>query len=137
MTEVVILVVEDEPLMGAALESALQDAGYECVVAHNGREALDLLEKDAAHFQGVLTDIRLGKGPDGWDLGHRARELVPDMLIIYMSGDSGADWSSKGVPNSLMIQKPYALAQVVTAISQLINAVATARAGSPVPLGRG
>jgi DNA-binding response OmpR family regulator len=133
MSKVLLLIVEDEALIAATLESALNDADYECIVADNGQEALNLLNQDAARFQGVLTDIRLGQGPDGWEVGQRARERVHDMPIIYMSGDSGADWSSKGVPNSLMIQKPYALAQVVTAISQLITTVATARAGSPAP----
>jgi hypothetical protein len=41
--------------------------------------------------------------------------------INNMSGDSASGWAANGVPNSHMIQKPFATAQVVTAISQLIN----------------
>lgn len=39
-----------------------------------------------------------------------------------MSGDSAEDWGSKGVPNGIMLAKPFAPAQLVTAISQLLNA---------------
>jgi DNA-binding response OmpR family regulator len=54
-------------------------------------------------------------------VGRRTRELVHDMPIIYISGDSAQDWSSKGVPNSVMLAKPFAAAQLITAVSTLIN----------------
>jgi hypothetical protein len=40
-----------------------------------------------------------------------------------MTGKSGHDWASKGVPNSVLLTKSFANAQVVTAISQLLHAV--------------
>jgi len=39
-----------------------------------------------------------------------------------MTGDAGSDWAANGVPNSVLITKPFAPAQVVTAVSQLLNA---------------
>jgi hypothetical protein len=39
----------------------------------------------------------------------------------YLSGDSAEDWTSKGVPHSIMLPKPFAPAQLVTAVSQLLN----------------
>jgi hypothetical protein len=38
-----------------------------------------------------------------------------------MTGASAHDWGSKGVPNSVLLTKPFANAQVVTAVSQLLN----------------
>jgi hypothetical protein len=43
------------------------------------------------------------------------------MPIVYMSGDSDHEWSSKGVPSSIIIAKPFAPAQLVTAVSTVIN----------------
>jgi DNA-binding response OmpR family regulator len=43
------------------------------------------------------------------------------MPIVYMSGESAEEWAVKGVPGSLMIAKPFAPAQLVTAVSNLIN----------------
>ena len=39
-----------------------------------------------------------------------------------MSGAHAADWASKGVPNSIMLEKPFAPAQLVTAVATLLNA---------------
>ena len=122
----VLLLVEDEVLIQDLLDDVLAEAGFSLVIAKSGQEALAELDADAARFRAVITDIRLGEGPHGWDVGRHARELVPTMPVIYMSGDSGADWASKGVPNSLMIPKPFAGAQMVTAVATLMNAAASA-----------
>jgi len=42
-------------------------------------------------------------------------------LIHYMTGASADDWASKGVPNSILLTKPFAPAQLLTAVSQLLN----------------
>lgn len=76
----------------------------------------------AASIQGIITDIRFGEPPDGWDVARVAREIDSEMPIVYVSGDSAPDWASKGVPNSLILAKPFAMAQLVTAISQLLSA---------------
>jgi hypothetical protein len=41
--------------------------------------------------------------------------------VVYVSGDSAEAWASKGVPNSIMLAKQFAPAQLVTAVSQLLN----------------
>jgi hypothetical protein len=38
-----------------------------------------------------------------------------------MTGAAAEQWTSQGVPNSLLLNKPFAPAQVVTAVSQLLN----------------
>lgn len=38
-----------------------------------------------------------------------------------MTGASADDWPSMGVPNSILLTKPFAPAQLVTAVSQLLN----------------
>ena len=43
------------------------------------------------------------------------------MPVVYMTGTQGEDWASKGVPNSVLLAKPFAPAQLVTAISNLLN----------------
>lgn len=121
MTGPLILVVEDEPLILADIESALREGGYDVVSATMADHAMRQLESPEPPA-GLITDIRLGgEQPSGWDIAHRARELCPAIGVIYMSGDSGGDWASKGVPESVFIQKPFASAQMVTAISSVLN----------------
>ncbi|GAC1046202.1 hypothetical protein thsrh120_62090 [Rhizobium sp. No.120] len=62
---------------------------------------------------------------NGWDLARRARELQPVMPVIYVTGDSAQDWAAQGVPNSVLLQKPFVHAQLVTALTTLLNDAAT------------
>lgn len=116
---VTVLLIEDEALIIDVLEAALTDSGYEVIKAQNGTKALEEIEADVSRFRAVATDIRLGSGPDGWLVATRARELAPHMPVVYMSGDSTHDWASKGVPGSVILAKPFAPAQLVTAVSAL------------------
>ncbi len=118
-----LLLVEDEALILDLLDHSLTEAGFEVVVASSGAQAVAELEADAARFRAVVTDVKLGGNVDGWDIGHRVRELVFDMPVVYMSGNSGHEWSSKGVPNSVFVAKPFVPAQIITAISTLLNDV--------------
>jgi DNA-binding response OmpR family regulator len=120
-----LLLVEDEVLVQEFLEHSLTEEGFDVTITSNGTQAFAELESDAARFKAVVADIKLGEGPDGWSVGRRARELVHDMPVIYMSGDSAHDWSSQGVPNSVMLAKPFVPAQLITAIATLLNEVNT------------
>jgi hypothetical protein len=90
---VVVFVVEDDELIGPLLEEALTDRGFVVVIA-----------------------------TDSERMRRHAREINDKLPVIYITGDSGHDWGSKGVPNSQLLPKPFAMAQVVTAVSHLINA---------------
>lgn len=116
-----VLVVEDQPLIGLTVQDGLEGAGYRTLLEESSIGALHELESGAAKLSALVTDIRLEGDTDGWELARRARELNPLLPVVYMSGDSAVDHSSKGVPHSIMVQKPFAAAQIVTAISTLLN----------------
>ncbi len=103
------------------LDDVLTEAGYDVVGAADASSALKILDLDNSTIQCVVTDIRLPGKLNGWDIARRARELVPSMPIIYTSGDSAIEWGARGVPESLMLQKPYAMSQVVTGVARLIT----------------
>jgi two-component system cell cycle response regulator CpdR len=69
-----------------------------------------------------VTDINLIGRLDGWELARAAREMDSSMPVIYMTGTHGDDWASKGVPNSVLLRKPFTPAQIVTAVAALLNA---------------
>jgi len=118
---VAVLVVEDDQLIQAIAEEALSDGGFEAVVTTSGEEAIKLLQENQSHYRALVTDINLSGKLTGWDVARVAREIEPAMPIVYMTGTHGEDWASKGVPNSVLLTKPFAPAQLVTAISNLLN----------------
>ena len=118
----VILVVEDDPLIQGIVAEAMAAGGFEIVIASSGEQAVEFLSSSEEKFRALVTDINLGRNKfSGWEVARHAREINPDFPVVYMSGDSADDWSSKGVPHSIMLGKPFAPAQLVTAVSQLLN----------------
>lgn len=115
-----LLYAEDEILIRQMLLEELEEAGFLVIVASSGTEALAMLNEQATKLHGVVTDINLGDGPDGWDVARTARELSSGLPIVYVSAASEHEWTSKGVPASIMIAKPFVPAQVVVAISSLL-----------------
>jgi CheY-like chemotaxis protein len=73
----------------------------------------------------VVTDINLGGNLKGWDVARAARKNDPAMSVVYMTGTQGDDWASQGVPNSVLLTKPFAPAQLLTALANLLNAGST------------
>jgi CheY-like chemotaxis protein len=114
----VILIVEDDPSMQVFVEKALGDEGYETIVVASGEEAVTLLRGKPNHYRALVSDINLKGTMDGWEVARTARELDPALPIVYMSGASAEQWASHGVPNSILLAKPFAPVQLVTAVSQ-------------------
>ena len=116
-----LLVVEDDDLIQHLLEDALTEAGFGIQKAFNASDAIKLLDAPDTHFRALITDIDLKSKLTGWDVARHARTISPELPVVYASS-SGHDWESLGVPNSIMLRKPFAPAQLVTAVSQLLNA---------------
>ena len=117
-----ILLVEDDLLIQSVVDEALKDGGFEIDIASSASQALELLDGAGGKYRALVTDINLGRDKvDGWEIARYARAIDPEFRVVYMSGDSAEDWASKGVPNSIMLSKPFAPAQLVTAVSQLLN----------------
>lgn len=118
-----LLLAEDEPLIALSLEDALQDAGFAVDHVTSAEDAMEAIDRKGTDLSGVITDIKFGTDVDGWAVARHARERFPHIPIVYMSGDSAHDHTVQGVPDSIMIQKPFASAQLITAISTLLNAL--------------
>ena len=121
MQENRVLVVEDEALVAMALEDFLSEAGFTVVLASDAASAVKKLEAEFHDFEAVVTDIRMPGSLSGWDVGERARKLRPNMPVVYCSGDKGADWAARGVPNSIMLLKPFSMTELVATLAQLMD----------------
>lgn len=119
---VVVLVVEDEALIQVMIGHALSEGGFQAKIVASGEEALKLLESDGKDtYRAVITDINLPGELSGWEVAKRAREIYPEVPIIYMTGAAADQWTSHGVPHSVLLNKPFAPAQIVTAVASLLN----------------
>jgi DNA-binding response OmpR family regulator len=116
-----ILVIEDEYPLQGLVEEALSDAGFAADILSSGEEGLTLFKGGIKNYRALVTDVTLKGRISGWDVARQIREIDPSCPVIYMTGANADQWASQGVPNSMLLQKPFAQAQLVTAVAQLLN----------------
>jgi DNA-binding response OmpR family regulator len=117
----IILVVEDDQQIQVLVEDALREGGFEPAIAGSGEEAITLINGFKGKYRALVTDINLAGSIDGWRVARAVREVDPNFPVVYMTGAAADDWGSKGVPNSILLKKPFAPAQITAAVSQLLN----------------
>jgi PAS domain S-box-containing protein len=130
----VVLVVEDEEMMRETAVLLLESLGYKTIVAHNGVEAVPIIESDQ-HIDVLFTDIVMPGGVDGISLGETARQLRPAMPVIYASGytDNAITHQGRLPANTHFLQKPYRRVELAKKFREVIdaqNTTATARSSS-------
>jgi CheY-like chemotaxis protein len=118
LTEVpVVLVVEDDEPLQEIVHDALKEGGFDLTTVASGQEAVAMIESGVVKYSALVTDINL-KGPmKGWEIARLVRQIDPAFPVVYMTGAAADDWASEGVPNSILLKKPFAPAQLVTAVS--------------------
>jgi CheY-like chemotaxis protein len=117
----VVMVIEDDPQIQTVVEEALIDGGFDVAIAASGEEAVTLLSSGLVKYRALVTDINLRGTMDGWEVARRGREIDPEFPIVYITVTSAGEWRAQGVPNSILVSKPFAPALVVTAIANLLN----------------
>ena len=95
-----VLIIDDDAGLLALIREDLREQGLECECARSDREAYGLLASGPA-FDAVIVDVNLGVGTTGFDVARRARQVTPDIRVVYISGEANArSWMSFGVPSS-------------------------------------
>lgn len=112
-----VLIAEDQALIAALIEATLVDENYLVTTAYSGSDAIAALCERGSDFDVLVTDIRMEPGPDGWAVAAKARECAPEIAVIYMTGDSMAEWKAKGVADSILLAKPFVPEQVLSAVA--------------------
>ncbi len=105
-----ILLVEDEMLVRELALEDLVDAGHEVTAAHDGEEAVGILEREPA-FDVLFTDIRMPGTVDGWGVAEVALRRTPEIKVIYATGLADADRPIGA--GEWRLQKPYKMEAVL------------------------
>jgi two-component system, NtrC family, response regulator PilR len=80
--EIVILVVDDEPMTQTLLERILTRDGYRVLVAGNGAEALEILARESVSI--VISDLQMPV-LNGLDLLKSLKKAYPQIGVIIMT----------------------------------------------------
>lgn len=115
-----IFLVEDEPLVRMVIAEQLEDAGYQVETAENGVSAIRELQRSSQIFDALVTDVRMGSGPDGWQVAKVARGLKGSLPVIYMTGDSASSALTHAVPEGIVLRKPHHRNELLAALDLLL-----------------
>jgi DNA-binding response OmpR family regulator len=109
-----ILVVDDDPAIRAFVQLALEDSGYEVIVAVDGLDALEATRNCRLGL--ILLDMRM-PGMNGWEFAEAyRRERSSHAPILIMTAGRDATPSEIGAVGWL--GKPFDLDQLITNVRQ-------------------
>ncbi len=130
------LFVEDESRGVQPYFRALEAKGFDCVLARNGDEAIDLLAKD--HFELVLMDVmfpsgkNLGDSTPSTKSGLKFLEMIRqgqikkeianiDVIVLTAVLDAQIEAQIKKLGVAVYLKKPIAYQKVIEAFCKLKN----------------
>lgn len=117
-----VLIVEDDAIIRKSVALVLGQAGFTALVAADGREAVDLFQRQGGEIGCVLCDLTMPV-MDGWATLAALREIRPDLPVILASGYSEAQVMAGGSTErpQLFLQKPYDSGVLVDAVRRYVS----------------
>lgn len=119
-----ILIVDDEESITTLLEYNLNNQGYETMVAHDGKEALELYQDN--HFDLLIVDLMLPK-IDGITLTKKIREKHGTTLILMLTALGTKKDVIKGLNAGAddYLIKPFDVEEMLARVAALLRRVQT------------
>jgi DNA-binding response OmpR family regulator len=114
-----VLLVEDEYLISEWVAQSLSEQGFAVQTAANAADALGHLSSDQVDV--LFTDINLPGDMDGAALARRAREILPNLPVVYASARLTTLAPEARVPGAIMVPKPYEPALVGRLITAALH----------------
>lgn len=115
-----ILVVDDDPYILMSLEFLMKKNGFDVMVARNGTEALDIVEKQLPNV--VLLDIMM-PDVDGYEICRhiKSNKKLKEAKVVFMSAKTKEADIKKGydLGASLYITKPFSTREMMKQIKEL------------------
>lgn len=112
----IVLVVDDDLLVGMGTAAMLEDLGHAALEATSGADALRLLEA-RQDIDLVITDHGMPY-MSGLELAHAARALRPALPIILATGY--AEPLTAGLPGLLQLYKPFRQDELARAVAAVL-----------------
>lgn len=109
-----ILIADDEPHVARLLRLSLEREGYQVDMAHNGIQALELINKKSPDL--LITDINMPK-MDGEELCMKLKENLPNrnFPIVVLSSRTEVEhrqWS-QSMSNTVFFEKPISIKKLM------------------------
>ena len=112
-----VLIVEDDMLLAELAAGMFAELGYEGVIAHSAKEALEQLA-GGDRPKLIFSDVVMPGGISGIELARKVRNRFPELPILLTTGYSEEVGGSHGFP---VLQKPYEMGALASALGNLLK----------------
>jgi two-component system response regulator HydG len=115
-----LLVADDDPGLRESLQRTLTRAGYQVVLAPDGRAALEQIQSGGLDL--ILSDIRM-PGLTGIQLLHAAKTLAPDVDVILLTAFGTIEEAVNAIKDGAcdFITKPFRGEQLLNAVRKALE----------------
>ncbi|MEJ2218171.1 MAG: response regulator [Gemmatimonadota bacterium] len=118
-----VLVADDEPYIGRIIQLKLEDGPYQVLLAHDGREALELLRSERT-FDLVLLDIMMPH-MSGLDVLREMRQLPhrgqTPVIMLTAKGQEADRENASRYGATDFLTKPFSPKKLLARIDQLFR----------------
>ena len=117
-----VLVVDDEATVRMLVTEVLEELGYAAVEAGDGASGLKVLQSDL-RVDLLVTDVGLPGGMNGRQLAGAARELRPDLKVLFITGyaENAVVGNGHLAPGMHVLTKPFAMEALASRIKDLTS----------------
>ncbi|WP_164117037.1 response regulator [Sphingorhabdus sp. Alg239-R122] len=115
-----LLLVEDEAMVRAVAQRALERQGYTVLTANDGEEGLERLRSNA-EIDLVISDVVM-PNMDGPKMAEQIRQTYPELPILFMSGYAEEQLrKSIDISNMHFLPKPFSVTQIAEAVQEALT----------------
>jgi ATP-dependent Lon protease len=113
-----VMILDDEPVVGERLKATLERAGFAVDAFATSGEALARLKEE--HYDFLVTDLKMS-GPDGMDVLRTAKEALPHIKPIVITGFATKDTADAAMRSGAVafIAKPFKMSELRDLLQRL------------------
>jgi signal transduction histidine kinase/CheY-like chemotaxis protein len=117
-----VLVVDDEPTVRMLVSEVLQELGYTAIEVADGSTGLQVLRSDQ-RIDMLITDVGLPGGINGRQVADGAREVRPDLKVLFITGyaENAVVGNGHLEPGMQVLAKPFPMEALATRIRNLMT----------------
>lgn len=118
---IVVVIVEDEPMVRMAAVGAFEDAGFEVLESKNAQAAMLILQAQGGRVHALFTDVEMPGEMDGLGLANQIHHDWPAISVVVASGQV-TPCEGQMPANSRFFKKPYQLSSIIEHFRARTNA---------------
>ena len=115
-----LLIADDEINLARALQAVLLDAGYDCDVCYDGKNAIDLISQEI--YDGLILDIMMPE-KNGYEVLSLIRKQKKDIPVLLLSALSEVDDKIKGFDLGANdhLSKPFSTKELIARVKVMLK----------------